>query len=73
MSPSDKAIKSFGEGVAEKKRRNQACLVCFFEARGRLSPQNPYNEINHSFFFIGLIISIILFLDFMILNKLSLQ
>jgi ribosomal protein L32 len=38
LSPSDKAEKSLGEGVAEKKLRNQACLVCFFEARGKLSP-----------------------------------
>jgi hypothetical protein len=47
MSPSDKAIKSSGEGVAEKKRRNQACLVCFFEARGRLSPQNPFKNLQY--------------------------
>jgi hypothetical protein len=37
-SPSYMAEKFLGEGVAEKKHRNQACLVCFFEARGKLSP-----------------------------------
>jgi hypothetical protein len=43
ISPSDKGKKSLGEGVAEKKHRNQACLVCFFEARGRLSPTKKTN------------------------------
>jgi hypothetical protein len=43
-SPSDKGEKSLGEGVAKKKRRNQACLVCFFEARGRLSPQKSLKK-----------------------------
>jgi hypothetical protein len=48
ISPSDKGKKSLGEGVAEKKHRNQACLVCFFEARGRLSPTKK-NELLHNY------------------------
>jgi hypothetical protein len=50
LSPSEKREKFLGEGVAEKKHRNQACLVCFFGARGRLSPFETQNISEFSVF-----------------------